>query len=161
MLLSRDATEKKLEDPPRSSFGISRPPIFHPKKFEGPPISPPPPLQLKLWLVPKSLRFIFYHPRSTDFEEKIEGMWTGHLFEEFKCFDRKLFAFSALVLTWFMCLFQKEFFIGFRQRYITCLVSLAWAARLIICKPFLFSSSLVHKKAVVVPGVPSLLHSRF
>ena len=42
----------KLEDPPRSSFGILRPPIFHPKKIEGPPISPPPPLQLKLWLVP-------------------------------------------------------------------------------------------------------------
>ena len=33
----------KLEDPPRSSFGILRPPIFHPKKIEGPPISPPPP----------------------------------------------------------------------------------------------------------------------
>ena len=43
MLLSRDATQKKLEDPPRSFFGILRPPIFHPKKIEGPPISHPPP----------------------------------------------------------------------------------------------------------------------
>ena len=25
------------------------------------------------------MRFIFYHPRSTDFEEKIEGLWTGYL----------------------------------------------------------------------------------
>ena len=47
MLLKRN-----LKTPPRSSFGILRPPIFHPKKIEGPPISPPPPLQLKLWLVP-------------------------------------------------------------------------------------------------------------
>ena len=39
MLLKRN-----LKNPPRSSFGILRPPIFHPKKIEGPPISPPPPL---------------------------------------------------------------------------------------------------------------------
>ena len=44
-----------------SSFGILRPPIFHPKKIEGPPISPPTPpppfpLQLKLWLVPINIQ---------------------------------------------------------------------------------------------------------
>ena len=38
MLLKRN-----LKTPPRSSFAILRPPIFHPKKIEGPPISPPPP----------------------------------------------------------------------------------------------------------------------
>ena len=27
--------------------------------------------------VNKTLRFIFYHARSTDFEEKMEGLWTG------------------------------------------------------------------------------------
>ena len=59
MLLSRDATQKKLEHPPppRSSFAILRPPIVHPKKIKGPSISPPPPppsLQLKLWLVPNN-----------------------------------------------------------------------------------------------------------
>ena len=26
----------------------------------------------------KTLRYIFYHPRSTDFEENIEGLWTGY-----------------------------------------------------------------------------------
>ena len=49
MLLKRN-----LKTPPRSSFDILRPPIFHPKKIEGPLISPPPsppPSQLKLWLV--------------------------------------------------------------------------------------------------------------
>ena len=25
------------------------------------------------------LWFIFYHPRSTNFEEKMEGLWTGYL----------------------------------------------------------------------------------
>ena len=35
--------KRNLKTPTRSSFGILRPPIFHPKKFEGPPISPPPP----------------------------------------------------------------------------------------------------------------------
>ena len=38
MLLKRN-----LKTPPRSSFDILRPPIFHPKQIEGPPISPPPP----------------------------------------------------------------------------------------------------------------------
>ena len=41
MLLKRN-----LKTPPRSSFGILRPPIFHPKKIEGPPTSPPPPFNL-------------------------------------------------------------------------------------------------------------------
>ena len=49
MLLSRDATYKKLEDPPKVIFWhFKAPRIFHPKKIEGPPISLPPPLQLKL-----------------------------------------------------------------------------------------------------------------
>ena len=30
------------------------------------------------WRSINPLRFIFYHPRSTDFQEKIEGLWTGH-----------------------------------------------------------------------------------
>ena len=29
------------------------------------------------WRSINPLPFIFYHPRSTDFEEKIEGLWTG------------------------------------------------------------------------------------
>ena len=29
------------------------------------------------WRSINPLRFIFYHPRLTDFEEKIEGLWTG------------------------------------------------------------------------------------
>ena len=29
------------------------------------------------WRSINPLRFKFYHPRSTDFEEKIEGLWTG------------------------------------------------------------------------------------
>ena len=37
MLLKRN-----LKTTPRSSFGILRPPIVHPKKIEGPSISPPP-----------------------------------------------------------------------------------------------------------------------
>ena len=38
----------KLEDPPRSSFGIFKAPHIPSKNIEGPAISPPPPLQLKL-----------------------------------------------------------------------------------------------------------------
>ena len=39
----------------------------------------PPPLTIPLhWRSINPLRFIFYHTRSTDFEEKIEGLWTGY-----------------------------------------------------------------------------------
>ena len=31
------------------------------------------------WRSINPLRFIFYHPGSTDFEEKIEGLWTGYM----------------------------------------------------------------------------------
>ena len=30
------------------------------------------------WQPINPLRFIFYHPRSTDFQEKKEGLWTGY-----------------------------------------------------------------------------------
>ena len=38
---------------------------------------PPPPTPLR-WRSINPPRFIFYHARSTDFEEKIEGLWTGY-----------------------------------------------------------------------------------
>ena len=31
------------------------------------------------WRSINPLRFIFYHPRSVDFEKEIEGLWTGYL----------------------------------------------------------------------------------
>ena len=36
------------------------------------------------WRSINLLRFIFYHPRSTYFEEKIEGLWTGYLLITFR-----------------------------------------------------------------------------
>ena len=40
----------------------------------------PPPLRTPLrWRSINPSRFTFYHPRSTDFEEKIEGLWTGYV----------------------------------------------------------------------------------
>ena len=33
-----------------------------------------------LWWLINPLRFIFYHPRSTDFEEELEDLWTGYKF---------------------------------------------------------------------------------
>ena len=35
------------------------------------------------WRSINPLRFIFYHLRSTDFEEKIEGLWTGWVSTDF------------------------------------------------------------------------------
>ena len=43
-----------------------------PRYFLFPPPLPPLPWR---WINP--LWFIFYHPRSTDFEEKTESLWTG------------------------------------------------------------------------------------
>ena len=37
----------------------------------------PHPYPLRWWLI-NPLRFIFYHAHSTDFEEKIEGLWTDY-----------------------------------------------------------------------------------
>ena len=65
MLLKRN-----LKTPPRSSFGILWPPIFHPKKIEAPPISPPLPLQLKLWLVPKNVVYLWQIQSNADFRAK-------------------------------------------------------------------------------------------
>ena len=39
----------------------------------------PPPLPPLRWRPINPLRFIFYHPRSTYFQEKIEGLWTGYI----------------------------------------------------------------------------------
>ena len=39
----------------------------------------PPPLPPLRWRPINPLRYIFYHPRSTYFEEKIEGLWTGYI----------------------------------------------------------------------------------
>ena len=67
MLLKRN-----LKTPPRSSFGILRPPIFHPKKIEGPPISPPlpppPPSNLNFdWSLIYLRRIPFDSPQLLDF----------------------------------------------------------------------------------------------
>ena len=61
MLLKRN-----LKTPPRSSFGILRPPIFRPKKLKAPQFLLHHPLQLKLRLVPNVVAFPKFFTRQKE-----------------------------------------------------------------------------------------------
>ena len=50
-------------------------------------LSPPLPTCTSSHLIPRG--FIFYHVRLTDFEEKIEGLWTGYSLPCFSIFPRE------------------------------------------------------------------------
>ena len=50
---------------------------------------------LRWWSI-NPLWFIFYHPRSIDFEEKIEGLWTGYTKKKKEKMGEKVIMFLIL-----------------------------------------------------------------